>query len=314
MSEILYTIAKDLDGNLFTAQNAEKGNAYYCVSCDKLLILKKSGKIGPRTKRPHFAHKSTTDCQPETALHFGFKTLAVEKLNHYLQSGNRFDFSWHCEFCGKQHTGNYIKKLKSVQLEYDLKYCRPDIALLDHNNEIFAAIEIVVTHKPTERVLSYYLQNEIILIQINLQSDNDIYLIEEKLTKPDLVEFCINPRCKFCNNFKQKFIMTIIDAKCWKCFRPMKVAAMKDGCNKFLYGPEKFNSKEIAFAKAKGVVFKSGESHFNSCHQCGFFVKKFNMLHNYFSAAGSGIFPIQDFPIKYNCSYCTKEKISNDNE
>lgn len=322
MNEILYTIAKDIKGNLFTAQSAQKGVEYYCVNCNKSLVLKKSGMIGPRRKRPHFSHKSSTqNCQPETVLHLGFKTLVAEKLNQCLQIGNSMFFNWGCEYCGDKHVGNYIKKLKSIKVEYDLKFCKPDIALLDYNDTIFAAIEIVVTHKPTERVLNYYLENKIILIQINLKSEDDIYRIDEKLNEPDFVKFCLNQRCNVCNNFQEKFIMSIIDGKCKNCFKPMKIAIMKKGNNKFWFGPEKFNPKEIAFARQKGVMidelyikYLDQKYLVNKCQHCGDFLKKHSRLQNYFLFAVNNLLPIQDFFIKYNCSYCTEKKISDDND
>lgn len=322
MDDILYTIAKDSEGNLFTPLSAGKGTQYYCVKCNNVLVLKKSGKTGPRTKRPHFAHKSLApNCQPETALHFGFKTLAAEKLNQYLQAGVPFNFNWPCEFCGERHTGNFTKKLKSVSLEHNLKYCKPDIALLDENEQIFAAIEIVVTHKPSEGALSYYLENQIILIQINLKSNHDIYLIEQKLAQPDLVEFCLNPKCSVCGNFQQKFIMSIIDAKCWKCYSPMKAAVMKNGADKFLFGPEKFSAAEITFAREKGVEISTYQSRItgeeyqgNHCQQCGSFIRRHSKLRDYWSYALEDTLPIEDFPIRYNCSFCSEKKISDDDD
>ncbi|WP_119790735.1 competence protein CoiA family protein [Flavobacterium anhuiense] len=320
MNEILYTIAKDSEGNLFTALSAPKGSEYYCVNCNNVLVLKKSGKTGPRTKRPHFAHKSVApNCQPETALHFGFKTLAAEKLSQYLEAGATFNFNWRCGFCKDRHTGNYTKKLKSVRLEYDLKHCRPDIALLDENDEIFAAIEIVVTHKPSEHAVNYYLENKIILIQIDLKADDDIYLVEEKLTEPDLVKFCLNPKCNVCDNFQQKIIMSIVDGKCWNCYSPMKASVMKDGANKFLFGPEKFSPAEFTFAREKGVAISEYQSKItgeqyqaNFCPKCGTFIRRYSKLLNYLSYAQEEALPNQDFIIRYNCSYCCEKKISDD--
>jgi hypothetical protein len=41
------------------------------------MILRKSGKTGQGSRRPHFAHKSVNpDCNPETAIH----KAAIEKL------------------------------------------------------------------------------------------------------------------------------------------------------------------------------------------------------------------------------------------
>jgi len=322
MDEIFYTTAKDTKGNLFTALSAQKGSDYYCVNCNNALILKKSGKTGPRTKRPHFAHKSLApNCQPETALHFGFKTLAAEKLDQYLKAGVPLLFSWPCEFCGEKHTGNFTKKLKSVSLEHDLKYCRPDIALLDENDQIFAALEIVVSHKPSEQALQYYHENNITLIQINLKSDGDIYLIQEKLAEPDLVKFCMNPKCDICTNFQKKIIMSIIEGICWKCYSPMKVALMKDGADNFLFGPEKFSSDEISYAKGKGVaisefysIFAGEQYQANYCQHCGNFVRRYSRLRNYWLYALEEALPVYDFRIRYSCSFCSEKKVSDDED
>lgn len=322
MNEILYIIAKDTQGNIFTALSAQKGNLYYCVNCNNVLVLKKSGKTGPRTKRPHFAHKALApNCQPETALHFGFKTLAAQELNRYLEAGAPFNFNWRCGYCKEQHIGNYTKRLKSVRLEHDLKYCKPDIALLDENDEIFAAIEIVVTHKPSDRILDYYLENKIIVIQINLESDNDIYLVEEKLTEPDLVKFCLNPKCNVCDNYQQKYIMSIIDGKCWNCYSPMKAAVMKDGVNKFLFGPEKFSPSKITYAREKGAAIDdyqckiTGERYLaNFCPNCGTFIRRYSKLQNYLSYAHEDALPMQNFLIRYNCRHCSEKKISDDDD
>jgi hypothetical protein len=55
--------------------------------------------------------------------------------------------SWHCNFCGENHSGNLLKKIKAVNVEQNLIVCQPDIALIDNSEKVFAVIEIVVTHK-----------------------------------------------------------------------------------------------------------------------------------------------------------------------
>jgi competence CoiA-like predicted nuclease len=76
MKEILYTVATDLYGTLIKAFDAEKGGSFFCPECKTKLILRKSGKTGNGTKRPHFAHRGLTpNCTPETALHSVFKNL-----------------------------------------------------------------------------------------------------------------------------------------------------------------------------------------------------------------------------------------------
>jgi competence CoiA-like predicted nuclease len=58
MTKILYTVAKDIDGNLIKASDAEKGKDFFCPVCKTDLILRKSDNIGKGAKRPHFAHRS----------------------------------------------------------------------------------------------------------------------------------------------------------------------------------------------------------------------------------------------------------------
>lgn len=75
MTNILYTVAIDNDGNLIKANDAEKGNVFFCPVCKTDLILRKSGKTGKGTKRPHFSHrKLIPNCTPETALHYSYKS------------------------------------------------------------------------------------------------------------------------------------------------------------------------------------------------------------------------------------------------
>ena len=80
-SQILYTTAVDTHGNLIHVNDAEKGLDYYCPVCQRRFILRKSGKSGPGSRRPHFAHNdSTPNCTPEGVLHHSFKKHLVELI------------------------------------------------------------------------------------------------------------------------------------------------------------------------------------------------------------------------------------------
>jgi Competence protein CoiA-like family len=324
MKDILYTIAKDKNGELITAKIAEKGNEFYCVICESNLLLRKSGKIGKNRKRPHFAHKTLTpNCKPETALHFGFKNLLLNKLNRHLENKTILEFNWECEYCFDYHSGNLLKKIKTVKLEYYLKECRPDIALLDFNDKVFAIIEIVVTHKPEEKVIEFYKKNEIILIQINLKSDEDINQVDEKINTPDIVKTCFNPKCKICNNFLHKTKMTIVDGDCWKCKKTMKVAVVEGGLERSgsCVGPEKFSKKEIEFATSKGVIIREHYSNVvkekylaNTCSSCGTFAGNFYLYKEYFSPAQTGELDSVTYDVGHNCNNCVKIIESNKKE
>jgi len=318
MMKILYTVAIDKNGQFVKANDAEKGNNFFCPVCNSDLVLRKSGKTGKGTKRPHFAHQSlTSNCTSETALHYSFKNLLVNKLQQHITAQMPLPFSWECEYCGIEHSGNLLKKVKTVKIEHNLTLCQPDIALLEENGKVFGAVEIVVTHKPEENVLKYYSKNDIILIQINLTSDKDIDEIERKISRPDRVLTCLNPKCKICGHYQSKKRMTIIDGTCWKCRNIMKVAAISISNGGMVRGisnnlrPSDFTSEEIAFAKSKGVILKTQYSKTvhdsyvaNSCAKCGSFVGDHFLHTDYIVPASFGQLSSQIYNIGYHCENC----------
>lgn len=326
MKNILYTVAKSKEGKLIKAADAEKGNDFYCPKCKSELILRKSGKTGKGTKRPHFAHRNLTpNCTPETALHFSFKTLLAEKLTKQIKEQKTQELSWECEYCGLVHSGNLLKKIKYVKLEHNLTICQPDIALLDENKDVFAVIEIVVTHKPEEHVLKHYTDNNIILIQIDLTSDKDIDEMDRKISYPDKVMVCFSPKCNDCGNFQQKKAMTIIDGPCWKCGSTMKIATISSSNGGIIRGlsnhlsPREFTEQEIRFAKSKGVLLKTqfsktegGKYLANSCSKCGAFAGDFYLFTQYIAPAGYGELPSESFDTGYHCECCDKENYEMD--
>lgn len=321
MNKILYTVAIDKNGELIKAYDAEKGNDFYCPVCKSELILRKSGKTGKGTKRPHFAHRSLTpNCTPETALHYSFKNLLADKLKKHITTQTPLPFSWDCEFCGGYHSGNLLKKVKDVKVEHNLTVCQPDIALLSDNEKVFAVIEVVVTHKPEENVLKYYNNNNLILIQIDLASDNDIEQLDNKISRPNKVSTCFNPKCKNCGHYQSKKIMTIIDGPCWKCNNTMKVATISTSSGGSFrrssnnLGPSDFTPDEIAFAKSKGVILKTqysktvhGSYVANSCGKCGSFAGDFYLFTQYIAPAGYGELPSQKIDIGYHCDHCNRQ-------
>jgi hypothetical protein len=315
---ILYTVATDKDGNLIKAIDAEKGNEFFCTICKGELILRKSGKTGKGTKRPHFAHRSLTpNCTPETALHYSFKNLLAKKIEDHIHLQTPFSISWQCNFCSDVHSGNLLKRITTVKVEHNLTVCQPDIALFDKDGKVFAVIEVVVTHQPEDAVLNFYKDNDIILIQINLASDQDIDNLEQKVRNPDIVNTCYNPKCNSCGHFQQKKRMTIIEGDCWKCGGPMKIAAISSTNGGAIRGssnnlrPSEFADEEIGFARSKGVVLKTqysktvgGKYVANSCSKCGSFIGDHFLFTDYIAPADYGELPSQKFDLGYYCEYC----------
>lgn len=308
MNEILYTVAKDKDGSLVKANDALKTESYYCPVCNGELILKKSGKVGKGSKRPHFAHRTLTpNCTPETALHYSFKHLMTNELNQYLAANKPLAISWNCTSCHHQHSEDLIKDIHQVRVEYNMKVCQPDIALLDAKGMVRMVIEVVVTHKPEPNVIQHYKDNRITLVQYNIKSDSELEMVNERLLKPDVLDYCTNPRCETCGSFQQKRDMWIIDGHCWNCGELMKVAVIDNGLGEH-FGPINFSMSEVKLAQSKGVMI---EEHFsnlaNTCPWCGFFTGEFYLYTEFFSPAAFGDYESEVHNIGYNCGSCSPD-------
>jgi len=202
--EILHIIALDQDNSIINANDALKGKFYICPSCKSELILKKSGNTGVGSKRPHFAHKSkTVNCSPESVLHYSFKKMLLEIIEQNIKNKIPMNIlTIECNSCHNKFSLNILGNCLDVKDEYDMKICRPDIALIEKNENVYAVFEIVVTHKPEENVIRYYQNNNIMLFQIDLDSENDLDNIYETLNKkikvkawPNDLNVCMNPNC-----------------------------------------------------------------------------------------------------------------------
>ena len=226
--EILYTTAIDERGNLVHVDDAKKGRAYYCPSCNDEFILRKSGNTGKWAKRPHFAHNNLTpNCTAEGVLHYSFKRELTDLLNNYLSENKEFIINWECLSCSESCKGNLLAKVSSIREEYHLKVCQPDIALLDARENVIAVIEIVVSHEPEEKVLQFYEENGIVLIQVNLSSNEDLKNVKGKLSNPNIVNYCLTPECSNYNSYPIKRKIIYYQDSCNKCLRPIRKFAIE---------------------------------------------------------------------------------------
>ncbi len=313
MRKILYIVGSDGDGNLIKARDAEKGNEFFCTVCKTELILRKSGRTGPGSKRPHFAHRTLTpNCTPETALHYSFKTLLSQKILEHISLNRTLQFYWQCGHCYDEHSGNLIKRAKKVAVEYNMTVCQPDIALLDESGNVFAVVEVVVTHRPDDNALKFYKDNNIALIQFDLESDMDLDDLELKISRPDLVSICRNPKCERCGHYQHKTKMSIIEAECWRCHSVMKLAVIEEPYDRgSSIGPSQFFKGEIEIARQNGVNIKeqfsgtvSRRYQANSCPKCPGFIGEHYLFTEYHAPAGYGELKSYSFDIGYYCGVC----------
>lgn len=223
VKDILYTTANDTNGNLVRIGDATKGDSYFCPECNGKMAVKRSGKTGRGSRRPHFSHNAlTSNCTPEGVLHSSFKKFSIALLEESRVSGDRFVANWICKYCEMRIAGNLLHNITRVAEEHNLSFCRPDIALLDSGGNVFAVIEIVVTHPPEDNTLYYYKEADVVLIQIDLTSDDDLNHIKEKLLTPSLVDYCYNPACSNYAPSTTRRGIQVTRASCGRCFSPIE--------------------------------------------------------------------------------------------
>ena len=251
VKEILYTTALDAQGNLIHIDNAIKSEKYYCPICKNDFIIRKSGKTGKGSRRPHFAHNQLSpNCKPETVLHFSFKKMLINLLREYTKKNSPLIINWSCDYCGGLNNGNLLEAIFSIKEEYNLNTCKPDIALLNNKGTVVTVIEIVVTHYPEELVLKYYKENNIICIQLLLSSEEDLKNIINITKTPTHVDYCLNPKCS--NYLKELSSRRILlkRIQCNKCFAPREVFVIEANG---VFGKTEssvFTDEELAYIKA----------------------------------------------------------------
>lgn len=187
------------DGVLVHISEVESGSSHKCVcpNCKTPLIAKK-GKINLQ----HFAHKNqTTVCNGESALHYIGKHLLFQKINKALQTNNPYKFNLDCKLCKTSHTGNLIKKAKSIYLQKHLGICIPDLLLTDSFDKPLIAIEVVVSHFPSTQTLKFYEEQRIALIIIEIENAEDLEKIGNNFISPSMAILFPDGKCQGGNKY-----------------------------------------------------------------------------------------------------------------
>jgi len=191
--ELLHKYALTKSGAIVKADNAQKGEEYFCPGCNGEFIFKNSGNTGKGSRRAHFAHKALEpNCSHESYLHNAFKIMALEIIKDHISKGVPLNIAWKCNYCHGAHNGTLAPF--DAKIEFNLKECRPDIALFDQNGRVFAVIEVVYKHPPEDGTRKFYKDNQICLIQVDVSSDEDLENIEYKVKNPTSVDACFAQR------------------------------------------------------------------------------------------------------------------------
>ncbi len=260
------------EGRLVHVSTVERGLKCdaVCPVCKTAVLARKGAKT-----RHHFAHYPGANCSPETVLHAIAKQLIYEKLLSAIAMKQLMQISWKCIACSHLHSLNLLENVNQVALEKNLEDCRPDITLFDANDHACALLEVVVSHRPDQKILNYCNQRNIPLLIFRIDSAESL---EElglyRNLAPSVVLYCLRDSCSDCGAPLFEKRLFIIDNSCWRCGAPMKLAVME--INHTLHGITHFSKNDQQIAREKGVIFRE---HFNkksrqheiaaACRNCG---------------------------------------------
>ena len=132
----------DPGGRLVTPEDAEKGTTYCCPGCGSRLVLRKGQK-----KRPHYAHKATTECSGESAMHSAAKLLIASLISE----GDVPVLDLRCWSCRQTFSVPFPRDRElRPSVEHLVDGGRiVDVALLD-GEEVALAVEVLMTSAVTK--------------------------------------------------------------------------------------------------------------------------------------------------------------------
>jgi ssDNA-binding Zn-finger/Zn-ribbon topoisomerase 1 len=222
--DVLIRYAFDDSGRVVNVREVVKGKAYFCPECGERLKFR-HGEV----RRHHFAHINGGHCTNESTLHAIFKIKAAELFECLLVEGKGFSLSWTCPDCGLRFKGgDLLLSVASVKVEHDLGPCRPDVALLDKEGNPVVAFEVVVTHSPEEQAVSYYKENGIVMVTVDLDRDESLDLndIDAVIAERSKVFLCCNRVCAGYNTKNTYKSLVKESCVCPQCNRNYEVVVV----------------------------------------------------------------------------------------
>ncbi len=185
-SAIMYPYALDVfDEEVVYIRNANPKKRYVCLDCKQVLIPRalESEKI-----HAHFYHKSGEERRCEESYeHYFVKNKLFNNLRNKIGDEIFLDF-WYL-IDENQARVNLMKDVVDIKLEHNTKdnggnaRARADIALLNENDEVLWAVEIVHSHRVEKETLEFYKNSEINCIEVYI-SDWKKYEILHYIQEP----------------------------------------------------------------------------------------------------------------------------------
>jgi len=237
MEQLLLEYALNKEGKMIFTSEAVKSESYICPACQEEVRIRKPHLTEGQKyyKRPHFFHKNENKHCAESVLHQMFKERIAAHLKSRIADGLSCEITYNCTTCHHQHNLNILENVVGIATEHDLGEVIPDIALLDENQHLRVAIEIIYKHSPEKKALDYYSKHQIPVVCINVESFDELDKAESMLLSPSDVVWCAWPKCEQCGALMSKIEFCIWRVDCCKCGAEIKIAL------------ECFINKEIQF-------------------------------------------------------------------
>jgi len=132
------------ENDVLTApSDALRESGYRCPECEDTVVLK-AGEI----VRPHFAHRPSSHCTGESALHKVAKLLVRDAVLRALAGGPPISLNLVCQSCSSEFSVGFpTDRVERVEVEWRMRTgAVADLMLLGHGEERLA-VEIMATHK-----------------------------------------------------------------------------------------------------------------------------------------------------------------------
>ena len=226
---LMTPFALDSGGRLTHANDASRGNGYFCPACEQKLTLKR-GKI----KMPHFAHKPESNCSGETIKHQVAKLRVADAITNWKMGKTeapRIALGCKNEWCGATKWLPLPDRVSEAVLELPIGAYRVDVALMNGETPM-AAIEVKVSHA-VDNTKAEQLKIPFIEVDADAVIDNPTTLkpirdtLEKKIT------------CTSCKEIRSKF-----DEHCQTLLKPTGLEALPT--KYYRYAPDTCWSCEMA--------------------------------------------------------------------
>jgi hypothetical protein len=155
----MYEWALNADGEPEPISLAVPSAVYYCPVCGGRMIAR-LGDI----KQHHFAHETLQFCAPEEVAGAAARRWIARRLQVCLAEERGVLIAWPCPICRQTHTTNLLKDVTHIQQEGEYQGRALDLALLDAQNTVRAAVTL---RPPLAEDLRTYANPRLLVISVD---------------------------------------------------------------------------------------------------------------------------------------------------